>query len=191
MPFNKISDWLKQEKDAGSTNPDRAVLATTASDNVPHSRVVAIREITTDGVLFFTQRGTKKVAELTGNPHASMTFWLAMQQREIILDGAVNALSVEENQLYWLTMPHDRQVRFSTYAPTSNQPINSTAELAQKYSALLQEFDNKLVPMSKFYCGFRLTPNTICFYTLGSESFSEVIRYIRNNNTWDEQLLSP
>ena len=125
MPYTKMQEWLDKENDLGSENPNRVVLATATSNGIPHSRIVAVREISPKGILFFTQQGTRKVAEITENPHASMTLWLAMQQREVIIDGIIEALAQDENKYYWETMSRERQLRFSTYSPVSTQPIGS------------------------------------------------------------------
>ena len=191
MPFLTITDWLEKEKIAGSVNPDRAILATTTSKGVPHSRVIAIRKVESESILFFTQRGTRKVLELNANPNASMTIWLAMQQKQIILEGVVTPLSLQENELYWQTMTRERQLRFSAYAPISGRPIGSIVQLEGMLEKLEQQYQDNLIPMSEFYCGLRLIPYTICFYTLNMESFSEVTRYTKNNASWEQQLLSP
>jgi len=112
MPFVKMQNWLAEEKELGSKAPDNIILATATASGIPHSRVVAIREISPKGILFFTQRGKRKVIEMTENPHASMTLWLAHMQREVILDGIINPLTHEENQYYWNTLSRDRQLRF-------------------------------------------------------------------------------
>jgi pyridoxamine 5'-phosphate oxidase len=44
-----------EEKQAGAPNPQQAVLATCARAAVPHARVVVIREMNEDSLLFFTQ----------------------------------------------------------------------------------------------------------------------------------------
>lgn len=190
-PFAKIHHWIEKEKELGSAAPDRVVLATTTPQGVPHSRVVAVRELTAEGVLFFTQQGTRKTLELGENPDASMTLWLALQQRQVILDGIIQSLSQQENESFWKTMPPDRQLRFSAYAPTSGQPISSLDILESKLAELVKKFGEAEIPMSEYYCGFRLIPAFIYFYTLGTQTFSEVIRYERTQKGWDEQLLSP
>ncbi len=191
VPILKLNDWLEKERKLGSSNPDRAVLATAGKDNIPHSRVVAIREINEKGILFFTQRGTRKVMELQQNPYASMTLWLPLQQREIIVEGGVIELSREVNEKYWKTLPRDRQLRFAAYAPTSTQPIQSIETINDEYHNLLKQFDRRDVPISEYYCGFRLFPEYFYFYSLGSDDFSELIKYRFNNDQWTEQLLSP
>ena len=55
-------------------------------------------------------------------------------------------------------------------------------------SALIASFS---IFMSEFYVGFRFVPETFIFYTTGSISFSEVVKYTKENDAWTQQLLSP
>jgi pyridoxamine 5'-phosphate oxidase len=191
MPFNQTKEWLTKESHLGSPNTYSAVLATTNLQAIPHNRVVAIKEIKPEGILFFTQRNTRKYKELLENPKASITFWLALQQRQIIIEGDIIALNAAENLVHWQTMPRERQLRFSAYASTSAQPIQSICLLEEKYDLLAKQFNNKDIPMSEYYCGFRLMPHTFCFYTLGRDAFSEVIKFTLQKNDWQKQLISP
>lgn len=191
MPFNKMVEWLKKEKDCGIAEPDYAVLATVSPEGIPHSRVVAIREIQGDSLLFFTQKKTRKVADLANNPSACMNFFLVMQQRQISLEGIAEPISPEENEQFWQTLPRERQLRFSTYASTSGQALQSLDQLEKRKLDLTQQFADNPIPMSEYYCGFRFIPETLVFYTLGGIAFSEVIKYSREKNSWQQQLLSP
>lgn len=190
MPFNLIQDWLEKEVSKGSTYPNRMVLATAGKDAIPHCRIVAIKEIVNQSIVFFTQRETRKVKEMQENPRVSATIWLPLQQREVIFDGKVEALSKNENADYWKKMLYENQLRFSTYAPVSSMPINSLQELEDKYQALKNQFKGQAIPMSEYYYGYRLIPETMVFYTLGSETFSEVYRYQIIDGEWARQLVS-
>ena len=122
-PIEHLSQWLQDERSAGAPNPQHAVLSTAKRDAVPHGRVVVVREVSDQGLLFFTQRNTRKVAEMNANPSASMTFWFELLLREVIIDGVIEALSESENEQYWQDYPREAQIRFHSYAPTSAQPI--------------------------------------------------------------------
>lgn len=191
MPFTQINDWLAAEKSLGSSSPERMVLATAGKDGVPHSRIVAIREVDANGILFFTQKGTRKTLEMAENPRASMTLWLPLQQREVMIDGTIQTLSQDENQYYWSTRTKDRQLHFLAYAPTSTHVIVSTDILQQRLQALTVEYQNKDVPLPEYYLGYRLVPETYCFYTLIDAGFSEIIRYVKSPQGWTSQTLSP
>lgn len=189
--INDINQWLEQEKSLGSPNPNNIVLATADKTGVPHSRIVAIREISTQGILFFTQRGTRKVQEIMDNPQVCMTLWLPLQQRQIIFEGSAKALNQDENESYWNLLPYDRKLRFSAYSPTSSNPIHALSDLEEKVKSLSAEYSPETIPISPYYCGFRVTLKVIYFYTLGTTTFSEVIKYTLENDIWNKQLLSP
>lgn len=191
IPFEIINEWLEKEKSLGSPYPNRIVLATAGQNAIPHSRVVAIREITNDSLLFFTQYGTRKTLEMKENPIASATIWLPLQQREIIIDGSIEKLAQEENLKYWKELPREQQLKFTTYAPISSQPIKSNNELEDKYQALTMQYKDSAVPMTDYYCGYRLIPDKFYFYTLGTETFSEVFKFEKIANQWHKELISP
>jgi pyridoxamine 5'-phosphate oxidase len=191
MPFNQLKNLLKQEKKLGVNEPECAVLASVAPEGIPHSRVVAIRKIEPESLIFFTQCSSRKVTELQQNPHATLTFWLAMQQRQVILEGSAIFLSHEENQRFWNNLPRERQLRFSSCAPTSGKVIENQAILEKRKAELTIQFADQLIPMSRNYCGFQFKPHTIYFYALGITNFSEVIRYSKIDEHWQQAYLSP
>ncbi len=143
------------------------------------------------GLLFFTQRSTKKVTELNTNPVASMTFWFELLLREVMIDGIVEALSDAENEQYWQTYPREAQVRFCSYAPTSAQPISSKQQLEEKKQQIEAAYDEKPLPVSEFYCGFRLKPRKFVFYAYQSKTLSDVVEFSGVDGAWNEQVLSP
>ncbi len=189
IPIGVIKNWISEEKELGSSYADSVVLATASAEGKVHSRVVAIREVTESGVLFFTQKRSRKAQDLSENSSASMTLWLPLKQREVVLDGFVEALSQSENQTYWEELPRERQLRFLTYK--SGSPIESLNTLQVDYDNLEKKFQHDTIPMDECYCGYRLVPNRIYFYTLGKETFSEVIQYSCADDNWQKELVSP
>lgn len=167
------------------------VLATATKLGAVHSRVVAIREISNDSILFFTQRNTRKVAEILENPRASMTLWLPLQQKEIVFEGVIEQLSRVECKTHWDTYPTERKLRFLTYAPTSGQPIESRSYLENKLSEYRAIYKDQDIEMSQDYLGFRFNPSRIYFYSLEVSTLSKVTEYTREGGTWQQAILSP
>ena len=177
-PIGYLNQWLLEERAAGAPSPQQAVLATATNNAVPHSRVVAVREINDQGLLFFTQINTKKVIEIRENPTVSMTFWFELLLREVIIEGVVETLSDTENEEYWSSYPREAQIRFHSYAPTSALPIQSKQVLEEKKKEIEQAYSGSSVPMSLFYCGFRLKPSRFIFYAYRTDELSDVIEYL-------------
>ncbi|MGQ3888542.1 pyridoxine/pyridoxamine 5'-phosphate oxidase [Legionella sp. CNM-1927-20] len=190
-PIKLLNQWLEEEQQAGAPNPQQAILCTADKKATPHGRVIAIREIDEQSLLFFTQKTTKKVIELTENPIASIVFWFELFQREAIFKGSIEALSDETNQTYWQTYPTSAQIRFHSYAPTSGQPIASKTLLEEKRCKLEQEYYQKSIPMSPFYCGFKLLFNHVVFYSYRTDELSDVFAYKKCNDIWYKKRLSP
>jgi pyridoxamine 5'-phosphate oxidase len=191
-PFSKTQNWLTQEATLSPANPNRIVLATSTKTGIPHSRIVAIREITPKGVLFFTQRNTRKVREMLENKAASMTLWLPQQQRQVVIDGVVEELTREQNKSYWDANPKEQQLRFTTYAPTSGQTLPSSTYLSERLATLTKEHENEAkLPLSEDYVGFYLVPKAFYFYTLGTTGFSEIEKFFLVNEDWKVEFLSP
>jgi pyridoxamine 5'-phosphate oxidase len=187
--FEIIENWIKEEKELGSTEAGNVILATASSRGEVHSRVVAIKELSEKGILFFTQQRSRKAKDLSENPSASMTFWLPLRKREIVLDGLVKPLENDENKRYWEALPRERQLRFLTYR--SGEAIDSLNDLQVDYQMLEKEFNNQEIPVNEKYCGYCFNPHNIYFYTLGQDTFSEAIRYIDCQGIWKKQLISP
>ncbi len=190
-PINQLINWISEERQHGVINPQQAVLSTTTSDAIPHARVVAVREINEDGLLFFTQKGTRKVVELQINPRAAMTFWFEVLQREVIIEGTVNALLAEENERYWSSYPREAQIRFHSYAATSSQPISSKMQLEEKKRTIEKHYHGKELPMNEFYCGFRFVPQRLIFYAYRTDELSDVDEYLLSEKQWIKRCLSP
>lgn len=192
MPLQLLKQWIKEEKDNGAPNPQQAILSTATKEGIPHSRVVAIREIAPQGILFFTQKGTRKVTEIADNPCASLTFWFELMQREVILEALIEALSEEENKEYWSTYPRIAQLRFLAYAPTSSQPIDSKQILEDKKSFIEQEHKDQELPYTPLYCGYRIIPSKFTFYEYRTDELSDVSQYVlQENSQWQKQVISP
>lgn len=162
-PIALLTTWISEELERGAPNPQHATLSTTGKDSIPHGRVIAIREINEQGLLFFTQRGTRKVVEMTYNPMVSLTFWFELFEREVMIDGSARPLSESENQAYWDTYPSFAQIRFHSYAPTSSHVIPSKQLIENKRKILISRFQDKSLPMSEYYCGFRVIPTRMVF----------------------------
>jgi pyridoxamine 5'-phosphate oxidase len=190
-PLDLLNIWIDEEKQAGAPNPQQAVLSTATKEALPHARVVAIREISPNGMLFFTQKGTRKVREMEVNPHASLTFWFELKQREVIIEALVEKLQDNENRQYWESYPRIAQERFLAYAPTSGQPIESKQELEVKKINITKEYEGKEIPGTPLYCGYRLKPSSFSFYAYRTDELSDVCQYKLEDGAWTGQLMSP
>lgn len=190
-PTEILKQWIEEEKNKGADLAQHAVLSTTGDNGNPHARVVAIKEINNDSILFFTQKCTRKVRELEKNSAASLTFWLERHAREVIVEGEASFLSPEKNEVYWRDYPKWAQARFCSYAPTSSLPIKSKDELAIKLREVEQKHESESIPLSPDYCGVSIKPSRLVFYSYRLDELSDVTEYKVDGKKFEAQILSP
>jgi pyridoxamine 5'-phosphate oxidase len=69
--------------------------------------------------------------------------------------------------------------------------MTGLTQLDEHSQIIQQTCTDQPVPVSSFYCGFRLKPNRFVFYAYRSDELSDVLEYTRLDDEWTEQLLSP
>lgn len=191
LPSQLLASWIAQEKELGAQYAQHAVLSSQAIDGAPHGRVVAIREITEDWILFFTQKRTRKVLEIANNNQVTLTFWFERYAREVIVEGTASFLSDEQNAEYWQNYSQWAQIRFLSYAPTSGLPIENKQLLEEKRLEIEQSLDNNPIPCSSDYCGISIQPERFVFYSYRLDELSDVWEYRVKGKTITQQRLSP
>jgi pyridoxamine 5'-phosphate oxidase len=190
-PMDLLMLWLEEERAAGASHPQHAILSTNGADRHPHGRVVAIREIQAEGLIFFTQKGTRKVEEMTVCPNVTLTFWHERLARQVIIEGIVEFLPQSENERYWNTYPTWAQIRFCSYAATSGQPIIDKQVLEDKKREIEEGYKERSLPMSEYYCGVYVRPKRLVFYAYRLDELSDVCEYQQIAGSWVKSLLSP
>ncbi|RUQ94647.1 pyridoxamine 5'-phosphate oxidase family protein [Legionella septentrionalis] len=190
-PIHLLSLWLEEEKVAGANYAQHAVLSTVDISGKPRARVVAIRDIQEDKIIFFTQKRTQKVTEINACSAVALTFWFERFQREVIIEGEAGLLSIEDNKRYWDTYPKWAQLRFCSYAPSSGLAIDNKQILQNIQLQLEQKYSNNPVPFSTDYCGVFVKPRRFVLYAYRLDELSDVWEYELHGCNWLKRRLSP
>lgn len=190
-PMDLLMSWLNDEHVAGAKHAQHAILSTIGVHGHPHGRIVAIRELTKDGILLFTQKRTRKVFEIKNNNQVALTFWFERYAREVMVEGEASFLSAEQNAHYWDAYPKWAQIRFCSYAPTSGEPVDDKQLLEDKRRSLEQSSKDTVVPCSPDYCGIAIKPKRFVFYSYRLDELSDVWEYLIDNNKIIQRRLSP
>ena len=191
QPFIQLKQWLDEEKAKGAIHAGHAILSTTSIAHQAHGRVVAIREISEESILFFTQKRTRKVEDIKRFPKVNLTFWFERMAREVMIDGEAHFLSEAENKQYWDAYSREAQIRFCSYAPTSGLAIDNKQLLENKRINIEQNYQNKPIPLSEEYLGITVTPKRFVFYSYRLDELSDVEEYERGERGFVKRCLSP
>lgn len=187
-PFTQFRDWLHDAVTAGLSEPNAMVLATASASGIPSSRHVLLKELDTQGFVFFTNHGSRKAREIRENPHVSVCFpWHAME-RQVVACGRAAEVTRDESLAYWLTRPRDSQI--GAWASAQSTVIDSREELENAADEIARRYPED-IPLPDFWGGYRVTPETVEFWQGGPGRLHDRLRYRRDGDGWTVERLAP
>ena len=187
-PIAVAQAWLDEARNLAG-EPQTMTLATATPDGKPSARVVLLRGLDDRGLVFFTNRESRKGQELRRNPRAAVVLHWWELGRQLRVEGVVEEVSEEESAAYWKTRPRGSQV--ASWASRQSLELADRSELAARVAEARERFADGDVPLPPFWGGYRVVPETIEFWTHRDDRLHERVRYERDGGGWRRALLAP
>jgi pyridoxamine 5'-phosphate oxidase len=189
-PISQFESWLEQAVKAGLKDPTAMVLATVDEDGDPWQRIVLLKGLSHGGFVFYTNYGSAKAAAIARNPRVSLLFPWNELDRQVIIGGKVEKMSVAESASYFLTRPRESQI--AAWASRQSRPISARALLEKQAQVLREKFGKGQIPMPDFWGGFRVLPQRIEFWQGGEHRLHDRFLYRRQpGDSWTIEQLQP
>jgi pyridoxamine 5'-phosphate oxidase len=189
-PIRQISAWLQEARLAGQPMPEAMTIATATGDGVPSARLVVLRGLR-PGLVFFTDGGSDKGADLAANPRAAAVLhWLAPAHRQVRAAGPVEPVSQDEADQYWAARAP--AARLTAAASRRSRVIVSRTALETQVRDMARDHpDGAGIARLPRWGGFRLLPSRVEFWQESPDGLHDRIRYPREADGWITQRLSP
>jgi len=188
-PILKTHDWIQEAKEKGAGLPHALNLASVSREGQPSSRMVLLKRLSDEGLVFFTDYEGKKGQEIKDNNKAAMNFWWAKTDKQIRIEGLCTKVSIEESDDYFYSRP--RGSKISASASKQSETLDSYESLLQKAKQI--EFDNegKDINRPSRWGGFILKPNLFEFWINQENRLHKRELFILNEAGWEQSLISP
>lgn len=187
-PLEELGRWLEDARRVVPL-PEAMTLATVGSDGRPSARVVLLRGLDGRGLTFFTNRASRKGAELGASPVAALVFHWWELGRQVRVEGRVEETSLEESDTYWRSRP--RPSRIAAWASPQSQPLADRAELDARFAEAERRFDGGDVPLPDVWGGYRVVPDAVELWEHQDDRLHDRIRYVRDGGGWRRERLAP
>jgi len=189
-PIRQFEGWLEQAVKAGLKDPTAMALATVGEDGLPWQRIVLLKGLSHGGFVFYTNYGSAKAAAIACNPRVSLLFPWNELDRQVIVSGTVEKMSVMESASYFMTRPRESQI--AAWASRQSRPISARALLEQQVQALREKFGRGEIPVPDFWGGYRVLPARIEFWQGGEHRLHDRFLYRRQPaGDWSIEQLQP
>ena len=189
-PLVQFEHWLEQAVRAGLGDPTAMVLATIDAHGAPWQRIVLLKGMSHGGFVFYTNYGSDKALAMAANPEVSLLFPWNELDRQVIVGGRVEKMTVAESAAYFVTRPRESQI--AAWASRQSRPISARALLEKQVSVLRERFGEGKIPLPDFWGGFRVIPQRIEFWQGGEHRLHDRFLYSRRaDEGWQIEQLQP
>ena len=196
-PVHQFEKWFEDAVKAEVVDPHAMVIATATRMGKPTARVVLLRGLDQNGLIFYTGYISRKGIEVLSNPIAAAVFFWRELDRQIRVEGLIEKVSDAESDKYFQSRPRENQI--ATWASSQSQVVvraNQFKTSREKLDALFKEFEKKFagkpVLRPANWGGFRLKPSSYEFWQGKPGRLHDRVLYSTNENGgWQIDRLAP
>jgi pyridoxamine 5'-phosphate oxidase len=189
-PIDFFKKWFKEAEKSDQIIESNAMTVSTVDlSNKPSSRVVLLKEIKDNSLIFFTNYKSRKGKAIDENPNICASFYWAALDRQVIFKGIGKKTSDKYSDIYFKSRPFSSQV--GAIVSNQSQIISSYEDLLIKYDKFLNENKNSNLNRPNHWGGIELVVQEIEFWQ-GRENrlHNRVISNLREGK-WEHNILSP
>lgn len=187
-PLAFFRHWFLESIRARVNEPNAMVLAT-ASGNHPSARVVLLKELDTNGFVFFTNYESRKGRELTENPLASLVFFWPELERQVRVEGKVERIGEASSDEYFTSRPYESRV--SALISPQSRVVPSREFLESMHADFISNNSGMNINRPANWGGFVLIPDYIEFWQGRHNRLHDRIVYHKKEDVWEISRLAP
>lgn len=187
-PLVEFRGWFQQALDAQVLEPNAMVLSTVGASNRPSNRVVLLKEITADGIVFFTNYESRKGKEIANNPFVSAVFFWPELERQVRVEGEVRQVSEADSDAYFYSRPRISQA--GAVVSEQSSVIADRTVLDEKMAVLMANETIK-IERPKHWGGYEIVVDGMEFWQGRPGRVHDRARYQKVDGTWVKTRLSP
>ena len=189
-PVEQFRAWFEQARAAGLYQPRAMALATVNELGRPTARMLVLAGFDERGFDFTTDRGSPKALDLQREPWAALVFYWAEFERQVRLEGEVEALDDATTDAYF--QKRARESQLATWVARQSEAVEGRDVLEERLLQLLAEHEHKPVSRPSYYAGYRVRASLVEFWQARTDHLNDRVRYRKAEaGSWVIELLTP
>ena len=188
-PMQALQRWLDEAADAGAPAPAAMTLATVGEDGRPSARVVSLKRLEPDGLVFTTALWTRKAAELRANPGVALVFHWPALGHQARIEGRAEIAERQLAEQLFAERPRSHQLQ--AIVSHQGETIEDLDKLRARLDKLQSEAEGQAIPCPAEWGAIRVRPDVVELWSEGDDRLHERRLFERNGDNWTVTLLSP
>lgn len=188
-PFEALAAWYGEAEASEPRVPDAMQVATVDPDGRPSLRTVLLKDFGPDGLVFYTNLGSRKAEALSHEPRVALLLHWKSRERQVLVDGTAAPLDDATADAYFASRARGSQL--GAWASRQSEPLDDAHTLAARVAQMGERFEGRDVPRPPFWSGFRVTPHTMEFWQGMPSRLHVRTVYTREGDGWSKGLRYP
>ena len=188
-PITKVHEWIEEAENDSVSLPHAMNISSVNAEGKPSSRMVLLKRISPEGLVFFTDYEGNKGKQIQAFPYVALTFWWAKTNKQIRIEGKCQMVSDQENDEYFSSRPRGSQI--SASVSLQSKELESYANLIQESELFENDHVNQDIARPKRWGGFLVEPESIEFWIDQKNRLHKRELYTKETSGWKKTLLSP
>ncbi len=188
-PLVRINEWIEEAVKLEVPLPHAMNLSTADNFGQPSSRMVLLKSISDEGMVFYTDYESHKGQMLQKNSKAALNFWWAKTDKQIRIEGVCIKTSDQESDEYFQSRPRGSQI--SASVSLQSKEIRNYENLVKEAKDLEKRSSGSNLKRPSRWGGYKLIPNRIEFWKNEVNRLHRRELFILESNKWRKTLLSP
>ncbi len=189
-PFEIARQWLAEATGVEKNDPNAVSLATVDDQGMPNVRIVLVKSIDDQGLVFYTNYNSQKGREIIKAGKVALCFHWKSLERQIRVRGVIAKTPPEISDAYYTS--RDLGSRIGAWASRQSEPLITKSDLVKTVAK--EQAKQGLNPKRPdHWGGFRITPVEFEFWAAGRFRLHDRFRWRRSNETapWEITRLNP
>ena len=188
-PLVRINEWIEEAVKLEVPLPHAMNLSTADDFGQPSSRMVLLKSISDEGMVFYTDYESHKGQMLHKNSKAALNFWWAKTDKQIRIEGVCIKTSDQESDEYFQSRPKGSQI--SAAVSIQSKELRNYENLVKEAKDLEKRSSGSNLKRPSRWGGYKLIPNRIEFWKNEVNRLHRRELFILESNKWRKTLLSP
>lgn len=189
-PISLLQQWLAEaERHPQISEPTAMCLATADAHGQPSARMVLLKGLDKRGLVFYSNKESRKGEDLLANPRAALCFYWMPLGKQLRVEGEAKPVSAAEADAYFATRPRESQV--GAWASAQSRPLEHRDVLLRCLRETEEHFAGRPVPRPEFWGGWRLAPERFEFWRQGEFRLHAREVFSLKDGGWEKGLLYP
>jgi len=189
-PFKQFEKWFHEALQTQTSEPNAMHLATVNQHGNPSSRIVLLKGIENNKLVFYTNYHSKKGKELDANPACALTFFWPELERQVRIEGVAARTDIDVATKYFQTRPRESQI--GAWASPQSSIIENRSLLEERAQQMEVKFKGQeFLPKPHQWGGYQIDPFLFEFWQGRPSRLHDRIEFVKIDSAWKIHRLAP